>query len=270
MTTENFVYKNIYLFGECYFSNDLSIFLNQNFANITVTNLSVSGGSSDNFLTILKMYHRELEPGLFLVGGSIHDQWRWRNGDVIKDIIKWFDTSFAESILVFCQTGPMLNIEDRKYNHNEYNTFKKSMTNNRNIFSLDVRHTEEAATSDKIHLNNLGKSNLNKKILEFLLGFFKNFNKKPIEILSVNKTVNELEINEPVPLLSVIHGHNSDLFTVYVNGQIQKQFGFYMIPEEKRVGYIPYLDRMIVSTYNNVPVGKITFSEPIYVKAMIK
>jgi len=24
MTTENFVHKNIYLFGECYFSNDLS------------------------------------------------------------------------------------------------------------------------------------------------------------------------------------------------------------------------------------------------------
>jgi hypothetical protein len=255
-------YNNIYFCGECYFSYALKEFLQKN-TSANIQNLSIGSGSTETFLTILK-YKKCFDPGIFLLGGSIHDKWGWNNGETLNDILSWFNTSLYDSSLVLCLTGPYEKTTDSIYDHRLINEYKQKFAEQHNIPYLDLRINKEHIF-DNIHFNTEGKEIFNNKILEFLI------NQKPKlinpKIEKIERTTDRLEINN-CKRFTIIHEHNNALLDIFNNEKLVKQLTPYRLLSSNPTR-IPYIDRTLYNNFIKPHHGFIRFSEPVFIHATI-
>lgn len=255
-------YNNIYFCGECYFSNDLKIFLQKNI-EANIENISIGSGSTDIFLTILK-YRKYFEPGVFLLGGSIHDKWGWNNGETLKDIIGWFKTSLYNSSLVLCLTGPYDKTTDDDYDHRKTNEHKINIAESLKIPYLDLRISKENL-SDTVHFNKQGQEFFFTQILDFLVSY-KPDKQNPL-IQNIQKTTDKI-IVETCKRLTIIHDHNSSVLAIFNNEKQVKNLVPYRLLSENPDS-TPYIDRVLYNNFYNPEIGTILFSEPVFVHATL-
>lgn len=255
-------YNNVYFCGECYFSNDLKFFLQEKI-DASINNISVGSGSTDIFLTTLK-YKKYFDPGIFLLGGSIHDKWGWNNGETLKDVVCWFKTSLYESSLVVCLTGPFDKTTDKEYDHRITNEQKINMTKTLGLPCLDLRIHKENL-SDHIHLNQSGKEIFYNKILNFLLTYKPNIHNPQIN--SVQQFTNQINVPS-CKRFTIIHDHNNDILNIYNNEKSVKNLVPYRLLKDNP-NFIPYIDRTLYNNFINPQVGIITFSQPVFIHATL-
>jgi hypothetical protein len=265
---ENPALSNVYFFGECFLQNIHKDLKNNspeicNFFN--VKNISCGGGTCYEFLMFLKS-KPNLNKGIYFIAGSSHDRNGWNNGKTIVEIKNWFDTVFYDSILVFALTGPFNPRPEHEYiNHNKYNQEKINMTNEENIFYIDLRFdaNDDTITKDGLHLPNkkIIKSNISNYLIK------KQFKTK-IFTQKIKKNIKKIEIKEKYSNIYVFHGHNNSYFYLYNNDVCIKK---HAILGHKKVkeGYAPYQDRMFFNKIKSPQIGFISFSESIYVDSIV-
>lgn len=260
---QNVPYNNIYFCGECYFSHDLENFVKEKI-NCNVVNLSVGSGSTDTFLTILK-YKKHFDPGVFLLGGSVHDKWGWNEGKTLEEIYNWFNSSLYDSNLVLCLTGPFDETDNQNYDHRIINDQKKMFAEKNKIDCLDLRIKTQHVMNDKIHFNLDGKKTFHEKILNFLVGY----KPRPINpiVKLINKKTTELQVF-PCKRLTIIHDHNNNLLDIYNNDKIVKKLTPTRLSSEHK-DRTSFIDRTLVSNFVKLEEGLIKFSEPVFIHATL-
>jgi hypothetical protein len=265
---ENPALSNVYFFGECFFQNihkDLKQNSPEVYDSFNIQNISCGGGTCYEFLMFLKS-KPNLNEGIYFIAGSSHDRNGWNNGKTIVEIKNWFDTVYYDSILVFALTGPFNPRPEHEHmNCNKYNQEKINMTNEKNIFHIDLRFdaNDDKITKDGLHLPN--KKIITSNISNYLTNNqfrTKTFTQK------IKKNIRKIEIKENYSNIYIFHGHNNSYFYLYNNDISIKK---YAILGHKKVkeGYAPYQDRMLFNKIKNPQIGFISFSEPIYVDSII-
>lgn len=256
--------NKVYMCGECYFSQKLETFLNGQ-TKYQIINLSVGSGNLETFLNILKC-NKIFEPGIFLIGGSVHDKWGWNDGETLKDILYWFQGSLYESSLVICLTGPFDRSKNETYDHRITNTLKEEFAQKHGIDVLDLRINTENVISDGIHFDTIGESIFYNKILNFLLSF----KEKTInpEILRIGEIKQEIFV-EKCKRLTIIHNNNDDLLDIYYNNNLIKKLTPTRLSIENP-DRISFIDRPLVNNFTNIETGKIFFSQPVFIHSIIR
>jgi hypothetical protein len=255
--------NKIYMCGECYFSKKLASFLEKN-TNYSIDNLSVGSGNMDTFLTILK-YKKIFDPGLFLLGGSIHDKWGWNKGETLEQVYNWFKTSLYESTMTICLTGPYKKTKDELYDHRETNAYKEKFAAGHGIPILDLRILDENIASDGFHFSEAGEQVLFEKILNYIQSYVPK--KTNPEFFKIEQKTDQLSCPE-CSRLTLIHDHNDELLDIYNNEKIVKRLVplklYHLYPEKSF-----FIDRDIVTNIRNIQKGLMKFTQPVFVKAMI-
>jgi len=250
----------VYLFGECYFQKFEDLLKETDGGSqFDFENLSISNGSIKAFLMMLKC-KKNLEKGVFLVGGSLQDKWGWESGKIAKQIINWFDTCLFDSLLIFCLTGSLNKQEDL---HNFYNEEKKKFANQRNIFSLDLRFDANQSV-DGIHVGVEEKKVMAKKTIEFLKTISFVFSTEELACFT-----DKILVDKPYRNITIFHGHNKSIFEIKNNNKIIKKYAFYLLPQKTSEGHILYMDRPMITEIEKPQVGTINFSERVYVDKVI-
>jgi hypothetical protein len=265
---ENLPLSNVYFFGECFFQG-IHKNLQNNYPEIynsfNIQNISCGGGTCYEFLMFLKS-KPNLNEGIYFIAGSSHDRNGWNNGKTIVEIKKWFDTIFYDSILVFALTGPFNPRPEHEHiNYNKYNQEKINMTNEENIFHIDLRFdaNDDTITKDGIHIPN--KTIITSNISNYLTN--KTFRPKTFT-QKIKKNIRKIEIKENYSNIYIFHGHNNSYFYLY-NNNIRIKKHAILGHEKVKEGYTPYQDRMFVNRIKSPQIGFISFSELIYVDSIV-
>lgn len=254
-----FLKKNVYLFGECYFET-MDVILSELDTNeeFQFSNMSISGGACYDFNTFLKS-QRFLEQGIFVLGGSVHDQWSFKS-QFLPQILNWFETSLYDSVLIFALTGQRDGADNKL--HHFYNNEKLKLINGKNILSFDMRF-EASKSHDGLHIHKEEKHDIASKLIDFLKTI-----KFHIQEVKINNLVKDIPI-EKCKKIIIIHRHNNATFEVKDGGKFSRRYVYYKHLNKDTKGHWSHLDRLLITEISDPKPGLISFSQEIYVDKVI-
>lgn len=262
MTGLNTDYQNIYLCGECYFSQKLRAFLGNNL-NYAIHDLSFGSGNTDSFLSVLK-YKKYLDPGLFFLGGSIHDKYGWRDGQALYDVLKWFECSLYESELVLCLTGPFTRTNS-DFDHRTVNAFKERFAKENGLKILDLRIGEEN-TVDYLHFDLAGEKIFFHRVLDFISQYSRA--KQSMVLKTVDMEIDVFDVPD-CKRLTILHDVPDHPFYIHNNESLVKQMAPFRLINEHR-DHVHFLTgRKMYNNLWDVKSGNVRFSEKAFVYSLI-